>query len=1061
MRAGLAVGLLLVASAAAYPATYHVKPTGNDASSGLSWNEAKATVAGALAVANEGDRVWVAAGTYHERIRNRTSGGISIDVALYGGFAGTEIALEQRDVAANPTILDGDSAGTVVTIDSFAGPAMRVDGFRIRNGDAAMGGGMLISVAAPTVANNDLLGNGADFGGGIAVVGYRTIPPEAHAVIESNVIQVNRAGSGGGGIAVVGASPDIVGNVLLRNTTGGEGGGIGVWVSESSRVSRPRIRRNFIFENAANLTTPGLVSGGGGIYATERNIGGEPVNFGICAPRIDNNVVAANAAIACGGGIAIVNAETEPAPVVNNTVVANSGSGICWGMARPTLANNIVARNTWGLEEDPGNPYAASISHNDVWGNILHDRATDYHQLADRTGSDGNISVDPLLVAYGSGRLRLQPGSPCIDAGSDAQVEPGATDVDGQTRILGARVDIGADESDGTVWEDVPRIVRVRPGGDDAADGSTWILAKATVQNAVEAAWAAGGGEVWVEQGIYEEHVTLRAWVDLYGGFAGNETSREQRDPTNLVTTLDGAGTPPVVSCGLSGYRVGGIDGFEITGGGHYTGGVTIPPPSSPAGWGGGIRCTVASPVIRSNTIARNSLGDPNTTPFDPGEGAGIGLVGSHALIESNTIMLNEALNRDSRGGGIYAEWSAPDVRFNSIARNRAPAGAALFAVAARPMLFNNWISQNEHYVLPPAYAGSRTGAVSLVTCWDVDVALNYFVGNVAAVGGGLYLEQPYRGTVANNIFVSNQAFDRQLGTGGEGGAMWLMIQSDPQDAVVVTGNTFSGNSATHAIFGELGGAMALLPLSDEVVIANNVAAFNSSGFYRRAGLAASPTLVCNDLFNTGANYVHLGPGPTDVVADPLFVDRLGGNYRLQSTSPAVDAGEVAWVVTATDLDGAPRTQDGDGDGDEVVDIGAYELSPDLDGDGTPDWIDDDDDDDGVADPEDCAPLDAQCWTVPSEVTNLRLHGTGPTELSWEDQDPGAVFDIVNGLLSDLAGSDGFSSAACLEEDVDGPSWTDTSGEPPQGETRYYLVRAASVCGDGGWGAGRDIGACL
>ncbi len=771
MRAGLVAAALLATVTVAESAVLHVVQTGDDAHSGLTWADAKQTVGGALAVASAGDEIWVAAGTYNERIHNRVQGETPIDVALYGGFLGSETSRGQRDFAAHATILDGGGLGEVVKIEGGAGPAMRIDGFRIRNGAGVFGGGIHVASSAPTIAHNDILGNQADFGGGIMLWGYRTVPPAAHAVVESNVIQVNRAGSGGGAIAIVGASAEVRENVILRNTTGGHGGGIGVWVAESAKVARPRIARNFLYENAANLTTPGLVVGGGGIYATERDIANEPVDFGICAPRIEDNVVAANAAIACGGGIAIVNADTESAPITNNTIVANSGSGLCWGQSGPTIVNNVVAWNTWGLEEDVGNPYTATIRHNDVWGNSVHGADTDYFQLADRTGTDGNISVDPGLVSYGSGRQRLQPASACVDAGDDSAVGAGRQDLDGQARIQGAHVDIGADESDGTTWSDVPAIVRVAPGGNDAADGSSWGLAKATVQNALDAAWMRGGGEVWVQQGTYPEHLKLAAWVGVYGGFAGTETVRGARDPAAHVTIVDGGGTPPVVNCGLAGYRIGIVDGFRITGGGTYTGGTSIPPQSSPAAWGGGVRCTLSSPVISGNEIVRNSLGDPNTAPFDPGEGGGVALVGSHALVASNTIAENEVLNRSSVGGGVYVEWSAADLWWNVIQRNRAPEGSAVYATTARPMLFNNWIELNENYYLPPAYFGSTTGAVTLELCWDLDVSFNYFVSNVADTGGAIYLDQPYRGSVANNLFVNNHAFDRQLGTGGEGAA--------------------------------------------------------------------------------------------------------------------------------------------------------------------------------------------------------------------------------------------------------------------------------------------------
>jgi hypothetical protein len=1053
MRTALAAVAFLAAVTTAQSAVIRVKTTGNDANSGASWAEAKRTVGAAILAAGADDEIWVAAGTYNERIRNKIVGELSVDVGLYGGFAGTETSRDQRDIAANAAILDGGAGGEVVIIDGLAGPGMRIDGFRIRNGYATFGGGIHVTASAPTIVNNDILGSQADFGGGILLWGYRTIPPIAHARIENNVIQVNRGGSGGGGIAVVGASPEIVGNLIFRNTTGGEGGGIGVWVADSSKISRPLIANNFVFENAANLTTPGMTVGGGGIYATERDIGGEPVDFGVCVPKIEDNLIAANAAVACGGGIAIVNADTEPAPVTNNTVVANSGSGICFGNAGPTLANNVIAYNTWGVEEDVGNPVTPTLHHNDVFGNNVHGEDTDYFQTADRTGIDGNLSADPQLVVYGSHRLRVQPGSPCVDAGDDGSVGAGRTDIDGEARIQGAHVDMGADESDGSAWSDLPAVVRVRTGGSDAADGSTWALAMATLQKAVDAVSARGGGEVWVEQGTYAQHVKLAAFVSVYGGFMGTETSRDARDPAAHVTVIDGGGVPPVVNCGLSGYRAGGIDGFRITGGGVYTGGISIPPPNSPAGWGGGVKCTLSSPVIRGNTIVRNSLGDPNTAPFDPGEGAGVALVASHALLDANTIQDNEVLNRSSVGGGVYLEWSAADLWHNTIQTNRAPEGAAVYATASRPLLFNNYVSTNENWYLPPAYFGSRTGAVTLVLCWDLDIRFNYFVSNTATSGGAIYLDQPYRGSIANNLFVGNRAFDRQLSTGGEGGGIWFLIAASPPETFSIVGNTFSGNTATHLWMGELGGAIAVLPASSGAAIANNVMAFNSSGIYQRSGFTTNPVLIRNDMYNGTANYVGIPAGSSDLIVDPLFVNRTGGNYRLQSTSPLIDQGNPAYAPTTTDLDGVPRVQDGDCNGSSIVDIGAFEFSADFDGDGTPDWLDTDDDDDGALDPVDCRPFDHSVWTQPGEVGGLVAAGSSVTVVQWASQGADVFYDVVSGALSDLRADGGFLRATCRQDHGTGASWTDSSPNPASGEGRYYLSRAENACGDGGWGA--------
>ncbi len=65
-----------------------------------------------------------------------------------------------------------------------------------------------------------------------------------------------------------------------------------------------------------------------------------------------------------------------------------------------------------------------------------------------------------------------------------------------------------------------------------------------------------------------------------------------------------------------------------------------------------------------------------------------------------------------------------------------------------------------------------------------------------------------------------------------------------------------------------------------------------------------------------------------NVSVDPLFVDPENGDYRLQADSPVIDAGDnEASDLPDTDFDGNDRVVDGDGDGEAVVDMGAFEFS--------------------------------------------------------------------------------------------------------------------------------------
>ena len=104
--------------------------------------------------------------------------------------------------------------------------------------------------------------------------------------------------------------------------------------------------------------------------------------------------------------------------------------------------------------------------------------------------------------------------------------------------LLAAAWISGPMSTTGTVYAFVPPVVRVSLTGSDANDGSSWSLAKRTTQAGIDA--AATGGEVWVARGIYGERITLRAFAYLYGGFAGIETQRDDRNWQTHATVLDG-----------------------------------------------------------------------------------------------------------------------------------------------------------------------------------------------------------------------------------------------------------------------------------------------------------------------------------------------------------------------------------------------------------------------------------------------------------------------------------------------------------------------------------------
>ena len=68
------------------------------------------------------------------------------------------------------------------------------------------------------------------------------------------------------------------------------------------------------------------------------------------------------------------------------------------------------------------------------------------------------------------------------------------------------------------------------------------------------------------------------------------------------------------------------------------------------------------------------------------------------------------------------------------------------------------------------------------------------------------------------------------------------------------------------------------------------------------------------------ASTTPLPTGVGNFTNAPQFVDLAGGNLRLQSNSPCINAGRNAFITTPTDLDGNSRISGG------TVDVGAYEF---------------------------------------------------------------------------------------------------------------------------------------
>ena len=79
------------------------------------------TLQSAIAAAQAGDQIWVAAGTHTPTtgLDRNTTFSLKNDVAIYGGFAGTETGLNERNINNNVTILSGEIGRAGIADNSY------------------------------------------------------------------------------------------------------------------------------------------------------------------------------------------------------------------------------------------------------------------------------------------------------------------------------------------------------------------------------------------------------------------------------------------------------------------------------------------------------------------------------------------------------------------------------------------------------------------------------------------------------------------------------------------------------------------------------------------------------------------------------------------------------------------------------------------------------------------------------------------------------------------------------------------------------------------------------
>ena len=261
--------------------------------------------------------------------------------------------------------------------------------------------------------------------------------------------------------------------------------------------------------------------------------------------------------------------------------------------------------------------------------------------------------------------------------------------------------------------------VFVRAGATGANNGTSWTDAYTNLQTALAA--AVSGDEVWVAAGTYKPTATtdraasfaLKNGVAIYGGFAGTETMRSQRNPTTSVTILSGdIGATPfpldnsyhVVTADGTVTASGILDGFTITGGRADSG-------VDPTDRGGGVYTILGSPsfvrCIFLNNHASNRGGGVRVASGGPSftdctfqgntastAGAGLSAGFVDALTVRRCVFRSNSVGNSTGGGAIEATDNTAVI--NSVIAQNSPNAVVFFG--GGNAFTNSTIANNSGY---------------------------------------------------------------------------------------------------------------------------------------------------------------------------------------------------------------------------------------------------------------------------------------------------------------------------------------------------------------------------
>ncbi len=456
-------------------------------------------------------------------------------------------------------------------------------------------------------------------------------------------------------------------------------------------------------------------------------------------------------------------------------------------------------------------------------------------------------------------------------------------------------------------------VIYVDAGAAAGGDGESWSTAYRHLQDALDEASAKRPTrlEIWVASGVYtpdedddgdhaDDVVTetfriVHNGVQLYGGFAGGETSRDQRDwdanATVLSGDLDGNDLTDERGVVLTTTHIVGRNAYHVI----WLDGETYE--------------ALTDSTIIDGFIITAGHGD-GVEPDDRGGGLYCNGEGSGSTCSPKLANLSFSGNRADWGGGMYNSGGRQGVSSPSLTR----------------VAFGGNSAQNSGGAMYNWGWNDGTSSPRLVNV--------SFKKNGAERGAGMFNFGCFHGasspSLTNVAFIDNAASGRGGGLYADG----VGGESNP----MLTNVTFTGNSAhSGAAVYASGQDGESSPHLTNVILWGNRAAWRGDQMVNDSATPAIGHSLVEGGWN-GDGVHNIDSTVTDeggnIDDDPEFLAPEEGNARLTRSSPCIDAGDNDGVPAGviTDLAGNPRFVDIVEVGDTgrgtppIVDIGAHEV---------------------------------------------------------------------------------------------------------------------------------------